>query len=146
MGGFLIFFYSSTSIYLITVISFERYLMITKPFTFKNLKMSLSIRIIFVCAFAAFVVTVLPCIGWSYYKFYTETYECNIEWTKPTANVRSYIGFIVLALFVVPLGLIIFTSTKSYRKVNIFTVYFQVTVCLIFHVKILVRHDSTDLY
>ncbi len=80
--------------------------------------MDTAVRMTVACVCAGFVVAILPCIGWSHYKFNNDTLSCNIEWIEPTLNVRSYIFFIVMVLYVIPLSLIVFASIKSYNKVN----------------------------
>jgi len=120
IAGFVIFLSSISSIFFVTAISFERYYMFRSPFEYSKLKFKSTFKIIISCVLAAFIIASLPIVGWSHYKYNTNLLTCDVEWNEPSLNVRSFIVFIVVTLYISPLCLILFASIKAYKSVNIF--------------------------
>ena len=118
MTGFLIFFQSTASIYLMTVISFERYIILVRPFISKpNFKSSF--RNLLSCVLLAFLVTIPPALGWSHYTQDDLKVACNVDWKGKTFNIISYNIFIMFVIFFIPIGLILYFNVKAYNKVLI---------------------------
>ncbi len=126
IGGFVIFFSSITAIFLVTAISFERYYMFRSPLEYSKLKFKTTFNIIISCVLSAFIIASLPIVGWSHYGYNPNLFTCNVEWNEPSLNVRSYIVFIVVTVYISPLYLIIFTSIKAFKSVIFFQANFKI--------------------
>lgn len=115
-SGVLIFFQSTVSIYLMTVISLERFMILNKPHAIMP-KFRQSIFYVCLCLAAAFVVCILPTLGWSHFKPDSMGVSCNVEWKGKSLQVISYNIFIMVVIFFIPLGLIMFFNVKAYKMV-----------------------------
>lgn len=112
-SGFWIFFNGCFSIYLMTSISVERYLLI-----FHGLKHKYSRRMILVSFFMGVLWPILPLLGWSRYSL-TPT-SCEIDYRRRTLSSISYNIALFTSSFFLPLGIMSFTTTAFLLKVSKF--------------------------
>ena len=110
----LMYFIGSSSIFLIVCISFERYYLMNNPLDFVNqqIKLTKIYSAILICLLLAFLWSILPWLGWSYYSYEGFETSCSVEWKDNSLNVISYNISIFLFVFLIPFAIILFTNLK----------------------------------
>jgi hypothetical protein len=119
-SSLIMFWIGSSSIYLMTSISFQRFYVIYNPFNPKNNSFKMNIIIIIICLFIGFIWSIFPVIGWSYYTLEGSLTSCGIEWRKQSFNLNSFKIAIFLFVYLLPLLIIILSSIKLLIMVNLF--------------------------
>lgn len=110
--GFIMYFVGCAGIFIIAVISFERYYIIYNPLSFRQVRVKTICLAIFACLFFAFLWAVLPLFGWSRYSLEGVGTSCSVEWKEKSLNVLSYNISMFLIVFLVPLVIILYTNIK----------------------------------
>ncbi len=118
--GLIMFWIGTTSIYLMTAISFQRFYIIYNPFDTKNFSYSINLNIIVFSILKGFVWSIFPVIGWSYYSLEGSLTSCGIEWRKQSFNLNSFKIATFLFVYFIPLIIIVISS---YKLVIIVTIY-----------------------
>nr|QVK45898.1 G protein-coupled receptor [Proales similis] len=110
--GFLMYFIGCTSIYLIVGISIERVYIISYPVMTRKLDPKVIKSFIITSVLLGLFWPSLPLLGWSHYSYEGINISCSIEWNEPTLNVISYNMTILLAVFLMPLLVILIINLR----------------------------------
>ncbi|KAL0266764.1 UNVERIFIED_CONTAM: hypothetical protein PYX00_009215 [Menopon gallinae] len=111
--GFFMALMGITSITTITVLSYERYLIITKPFSLKMMNNGHSKWVICGIWTYSFTLTFPPLIGWGDYVNESANISCSVNWENQDLWTTLYIIY----LFVLGLALPVFIICFSYVKI-----------------------------
>ena len=111
LEAFLMFFIGTSTIYMFTFISCVRYIHV-KDLQIQKKNYSFVIKGILICCSAALAWALMPIFGWSEYSLEGAMISCSIEWNKRTVGVTSFIITFAFLIFLIPLGILIYTSTK----------------------------------
>jgi len=113
LSGFWMYFNGMFSIYLMTGISVERYLLVSNRPRMCNTLMNILLSGILSCLW-----TVAPLLGWSQYSFEDEVTSCGLDYVSRSWNVLSYNVCVFTFGFFIPLALICLSTGGLLRKVN----------------------------
>lgn len=111
--GFVTYFSSSSSLYLMTFVSFQRYYILLRPLCIRKDKNKKMIKIVIICCLLGLFWSAAPLFGWSHYSLEPGYISCSIEWKDNNLNVFSYNVSVFLFLFILPFGIIIITNLKA---------------------------------
>ena len=114
------YFCACTNVYLMTMISVERYYILKCPTNVKNLNKKKSYLAIFICVLLGLFWSFMPIIGWSHYSLEDSLTSCAVEWKEHSLNVTSYNIAIFIFVFIIPFGAIVLANLKTIYIVNIF--------------------------
>ncbi|XP_077300333.1 vertebrate ancient opsin-like [Arctopsyche grandis] len=109
MYGFFMSLLGITSITTLTVLSFERYVMVSRPLSSRRLTMRGAIGSIFFIWSYSLAVTTPPLFGWGKYVNEAANISCSINWEEQTFNALTYIVFLFLTGLVLPVIIICFS-------------------------------------
>ncbi|XP_058115803.1 vertebrate ancient opsin-like [Anopheles ziemanni] len=110
--GFFMSLLGITSITTLTVLSYERFCLISHPFTAQNRsKRGACCAVLFIWSYS-FALTSPPLFGWGAYVSEAANISCSVNWESQTANATSYIIFLFLFGLIVPLVVIIYSYTN----------------------------------
>ena len=98
--------------YLMTVISMERFAIFYKPILVRNMNLNTRLYIIMACAVLSFVWSALPLVGWSHYSMEACRTTCAVEWAERSLSVTSYNLAIFIFVFLIPLVVLVFSNSK----------------------------------
>jgi hypothetical protein len=116
--SFIVLFTSCSSIYLISLISIERFMKVKRPLAKDGLKLE-RVRLLIVCALlTSFTIAILPVLGVSEYSVDSTLTSCTINLNKRTLGATVYLLIAILMVFLLPFLVIIFTSAFSFIKVK----------------------------
>ncbi|XP_028031973.1 parapinopsin-like [Bombyx mandarina] len=116
--GFFMALLGITSITTLTVISFERYLMVTRPLTSRHLSSKgavLSIMFIWTYSLA---LTTPPLLGWGNYVNEAANISCSVNWHEQSTNTLTYIMFLFAMGQILPLSVITFSYVNIIRTLK----------------------------
>ncbi|XP_038212835.1 parapinopsin-like [Zerene cesonia] len=116
--GFFMALLGITSITTLTVISFERYLMVTRPLRSRHLSTkgaALSVVFIWVYSLA---LTTPPLMGWGNYVNEAANISCSVNWHEQSMNTLTYILFLFAMGQIVPLAIITFSYINIIRTMK----------------------------
>ena len=82
-----------------------------------------TIYLILLSCFLGAFWAIMPIFGWSEYSLEGAMISCSIEWNKRTPSVLSYNITITLFVFLIPLGLLLFTNISVLQTVNQFILF-----------------------
>ena len=124
-SGFIMYFAACTNVYLMTLISVERYYILKFPTNVKNLNKKNVTLAILVSILLGLFWSAMPLLGWSHYSLEDSLTSCSVEWKEKSFNVMSYNVSIFIFVFIIPFGFIIFSNLKSILIVSfVYFVYF----------------------
>ncbi|KAJ8719463.1 hypothetical protein PYW08_011638 [Mythimna loreyi] len=107
-----------TSITTLTVISFERYMMVTRPLNSRHLSSKGAIMsIIFIWTYSL-ALTTPPLVGWGQYVNEAANISCSVNWHEQSMNTLTYIMFLFAMGQIVPLGVITFSYVNIIRTLK----------------------------
>ena len=112
-SGFIMYFTACTNVYLMTLISLERYYILKFPTNVKNLNKKNVILAIGGSVMLGLFWSAMPLIGWSHYSLEDSYTSCSVEWKEKSFNVLSYNVAIFIFVFFIPFGFILFSNLKS---------------------------------
>ncbi|KAJ9589987.1 hypothetical protein L9F63_016879, partial [Diploptera punctata] len=98
-----------SSITTLTVLAFERYVMISRPFQKRNLNKSGAIMLVVFIWGYSLCLTVPPLVGWGQYINEAANISCSVNWETRSYNATTYIVFLFAFGLVVPVGIITFS-------------------------------------
>ncbi|XP_048483468.1 uncharacterized protein LOC105397418 [Plutella xylostella] len=122
-GGFLmirriILFWSITSITTLTVLSFERYMMVTRPLSSRHLSSKGAIlSIMFIWSYSL-ALTTPPLLGWGNYVNEAANISCSVNWHEQSMNTLTYILFLFAMGQIVPFIVITFSYINIIRTIK----------------------------
>ena len=112
--------------FLMTVISAERYLMVFRPDVVRRITLRARFAAIGACVVLGVVCASMPLLGWSHYSLESGLTSCAIEWSERSLDVVSFNVFVFGAVYAGPLGVIVATNLRlivfinqSYRRKSV---------------------------
>ncbi|CAH0625310.1 unnamed protein product [Chrysodeixis includens] len=116
--GFFMALLGITSITTLTVISFERYMMVTRPLNSRHLSSKGAIMsIVFIWTYSL-ALTTPPLMGWGHYVNEAANISCSVNWHEQSMNTLTYIMFLFAMGQIVPLGVITFSYVNIIRTLK----------------------------
>ncbi|XP_050087465.1 vertebrate ancient opsin-like [Anopheles aquasalis] len=113
--GFFMSLLGITSITTLTVLSYERFCLISRPFSSRNpSRKGALLAVLFIWSYS-FALTSPPLFGWGAYTQEAANISCSVNWESQTKNATSYIIFLFVFGLVVPLIVIV----SSYANIII---------------------------
>ncbi|XP_058058059.1 vertebrate ancient opsin-like [Anopheles bellator] len=110
--GFFMSLLGITSITTLTVLSYERFCLISRPFTSRNSsRKGAMLAVLFIWSYS-FALTSPPLFGWGAYTQEAANISCSVNWESQTKNATTYIIFLFVFGLVVPLVVIICSYTS----------------------------------
>lgn len=118
--AFIMYFVGCTSIYLLTALTYERFMFLRDHMIcVRSSNNRNSYLKILICIFLGLFWSMLPLFGWSHYSLEGLKTSCSIEWNEKVANVLSYNITILIAVFLIPLALMIYFNFKLISMVSL---------------------------
>uniref|UniRef100_A0AAG5CSL4 G-protein coupled receptors family 1 profile domain-containing protein n=1 Tax=Anopheles atroparvus TaxID=41427 RepID=A0AAG5CSL4_ANOAO len=110
--GFFMSLLGITSITTLTVLSYERFCLISQPFTAQNRsKRGACFAVLFIWSYSL-ALTSPPLFGWGAYVNEAANISCSVNWESRTMNATSYIIFLFVFGLIVPLAVIVYSYTN----------------------------------
>ncbi|XP_049875541.1 opsin-VA-like [Pectinophora gossypiella] len=107
--GFFMALLGITSITSLTVISFERYLMVTRPLSCRHLTpRGALLSILFIWSYSL-ALTTPPLMGWGNYVNEAANISCSVNWHEQSTNSLTYILFLFAMGQIFPFAVISFS-------------------------------------
>lgn len=107
--GFFMSLLGITSITTLTVLAFERFIIVSRPFNSKGLSRRGALFMLVGIWIYSLILTVPPLFGWGQYVNEAANISCSINWEEQSTNTMSYILFLFAFGLVVPLFVITFS-------------------------------------
>ncbi|KAM3912882.1 vertebrate ancient opsin-like [Leptodactylus fuscus] len=118
LEGFAVTFFGIVALWSLSILAFERYVVICRPLGNLRLRGKHSaIGILFVWVFS-FIWTIPPTMGWSSYTTSKIGTTCEPNWYSGNLEDHTYIITFLLTCFVLPLMLIFVSYGKLMRKLR----------------------------
>lgn len=117
-SGFVMYTVGMFQIYLTAAISFERYYIIYKPMSIRDVNFKTCSIGIAACAAFALFWSVVPLFGWSHYTLEANLTSCSVEWAERSLSVVSYNFCLFVFGYIFPMGLIIYCNVKLMQIVK----------------------------
>jgi len=117
IGAAIIFFISSSSVYIVLALSLQRYYIIYNPLNIRQIKPKTTSIIIAICLGSGLILSIFPISGWGYYTLEGVLTSCSVEFRLKDLNTLSFNIFLYIAVFAVPFAVIIFFNIILYKKV-----------------------------
>ncbi|XP_075977244.1 pinopsin-like [Anticarsia gemmatalis] len=116
--GFFMALLGITSITTLTVISFERYMMVTRPLNSRHLSPKGAVMsVIFIWTYSLGLTTP-PLMGWGQYVNEAANISCSVNWHEQSMNTLTYIMFLFAMGQIVPLAVITFSYVNIIRTLK----------------------------
>ncbi|XP_074041290.1 pinopsin [Leptinotarsa decemlineata] len=109
MYGFFMSLLGITSITTLTVLAFERYMIVSRPFRSRGLSRKNAVYLVVGIWIYSLALTVPPLLGWGKYVNEAANISCSVNWEEQSANAMSYILFLFAFGLVLPLIVILFS-------------------------------------
>ncbi|CRK91553.1 CLUMA_CG005210, isoform A [Clunio marinus] len=110
--GFFMSLLGITSITTLTVLSYERYCLVSCPFSSSHLtKASAKTMVAFIWLYSL-TLTTPPLFGWGKYVNEAANISCSVNWETKSFNATSYIVFLFVFGLVVPLIVIVISYIR----------------------------------
>ncbi|XP_034238480.1 pinopsin-like, partial [Thrips palmi] len=107
--GFFMALLGITSISTLTVLSFERYMMISRPFGVGGLSRRGALGLIAAAWLYSLALTAPPLFGWGEYTNEAANISCSINWETQSNHSTSYIIFLFVFGLLVPVVVIVWS-------------------------------------
>ncbi|XP_055638145.1 vertebrate ancient opsin-like [Toxorhynchites rutilus septentrionalis] len=116
--GFFMSLLGITSITSLTVLSYERFCLISQPFSARNpTRRGAVLAILFIWSYS-FALTSPPLFGWGAYVMEAADISCSVNWESQTTNAMTYIVFLFIFGLIVPLIVIIYSYANIVIKLK----------------------------
>ncbi|KAG9484776.1 opsin-VA-like [Eleutherodactylus coqui] len=118
LEGFAVTFFGIVALWSLSILAFERYVVICRPL--RNLRLRgkhSAIGILFVWVFS-FIWTIPPTVGWSSYTTSKIGTTCEPNWYSGKIEDQTYIITFLVTCFVLPLMVIFVSYGKLMRKLR----------------------------
>lgn len=116
--AYLFVFFAIFTLFLLMVISLERYFIVERPFEFHRITFKLCFKIFLVVTLTSAIWPILPLIGWSRYDIEANGIFCTSEFNDRSLNAITF-AFVNITLFwLSPLVVIIYTNIKLFLIVR----------------------------
>jgi hypothetical protein len=116
ISGFVMYFVGIATVYIMVIISLERFYLTKDSSLIVNNKNERSSRIyrnIFVCLLFTFLWS-----AWSYFSMEGALTNCTIEWNDRSLNVISYNVISFFLFYLIPLVILVYTNFQLVRTVR----------------------------
>ncbi|CRK94999.1 CLUMA_CG008485, isoform A [Clunio marinus] len=110
--GFFMSLLGITSITTLTVLSYERYCLVSRPFSSSQLTYRGARFAIILIWLYSFALTSPPLFGWGKYINEAANISCSVNWESQTLNATSYIVFLFVFGLVVPVVIIVYSYIR----------------------------------
>ncbi|XP_044254442.1 pinopsin-like [Tribolium madens] len=107
--GFIMSLLGITSITTLTVLAFERYLLIARPFRNNALNLRNAAFSVFSIWLYSLCLTIPPLIGWGEYVHEAANLSCSVNWEEKSSNSTTYILYLFAFGLFLPLVVITFS-------------------------------------
>lgn len=135
--GFLVYFLGLTSMYNLSALSFDRYIIITKPVFAAKITHSVAGAVIAGCWLLGMFWAILPLMGWNSYELEVPYTSCSVVWDSNEPFRISYNITIFFTCFFIPVFIMGFSYTM---------IYITVSLCLYSHITIILKTLSGVAY
>ncbi|XP_061717658.1 parapinopsin-like [Cydia pomonella] len=116
--GFFMALLGIASITTLTVLSFERYMLVTRPFSSHHLSPKGAIvSIVFIWSYSL-ALTTPPLMGWGNYVNEAANISCSVNWHEQSMNTLTYILFLFAMGQIVPFIIITFSYVNIVRTLK----------------------------
>ncbi|CAH0560928.1 unnamed protein product [Brassicogethes aeneus] len=109
MYGFFMSLLGITSITTLTVLAFERYMIVCHAFSKYTLSNKRSVYTVLGIWIYSAILTVPPLFGWGKYVTESANISCSVNWAEQTFNAQTYIIYLFIFGLKVPLVVIIYS-------------------------------------
>ncbi|XP_054263968.1 pinopsin-like [Macrosteles quadrilineatus] len=116
--GFFMSLLGISSITTLTVLSFERYVIISRPFRSRHLTHRGAAYLILGIWGYSLVLTTPPLFGWGAYVHEAANISCSVNWETRSYNATTYIVFLFALGLVVPVVVICFSYINIIRTMR----------------------------
>ncbi|XP_052259577.1 visual pigment-like receptor peropsin [Dreissena polymorpha] len=106
--GFVVYLFGLSQLYLLSAVSIDRYIVITKPLLTPKITTKVACASVAGCFGIALIWAVCPLIGWSSYGLEASGVFCGLHWNDVSVSNTSYVITITIFCFFFPLGIMIF--------------------------------------
>ncbi|XP_039438145.1 vertebrate ancient opsin-like isoform X2 [Culex pipiens pallens] len=110
--GFFMSLLGITSITTLTVLSYERFYLISRPFSSRSLSRRGALGAVLLIWCYSFALTSPPLFGWGAYVSEAANISCSVNWETQTLNATTYIIYLFVFGLVVPLTIIVYSYTN----------------------------------
>ncbi|XP_073945988.1 parapinopsin-like [Choristoneura fumiferana] len=116
--GFFMALLGIASITTLTVLSFERYMLVTRPFSSRHLSAKgAACSIVFIWTYSL-ALTTPPLMGWGNYVNEAANISCSVNWHEQSMNTLTYILFLFAMGQIVPFIIITFSYVNIVRTLK----------------------------
>ncbi|XP_046982128.1 uncharacterized protein LOC124551184 [Schistocerca americana] len=116
--GFFMSLLGISSIATLTVLAFERYVMISRPFQARRLSRRGAALLVAAIWLYSLLLTAPPLLGWGDYVHEAANISCSVNWESRTLGATSYIVFLFAMGLVVPVAVISFSYLNIVRTLK----------------------------
>ncbi|XP_067011411.2 pinopsin [Anabrus simplex] len=116
--GFFMSLLGIASITTLMVLSFERYVMISRPFHTSHLSRKGALLMVAAIWLYSLMLTVPPLVGWGDYVPEAAGISCSVNWESRDMNATTYVVFLFAMGLVVPVGVICFSYLNIIRTMK----------------------------
>ncbi|KAH3741295.1 hypothetical protein DPMN_048017 [Dreissena polymorpha] len=116
--GFVVYLFGLSQLYLLSAVSIDRYIVITKPLLTPNITTKVACASVAGCFGIALFWAVCPLIGWSSYGLEASGVFCGLHWNDVSVSNTSYVITITIFCFFFPLGIMIFCYYHVFMTVK----------------------------
>jgi hypothetical protein len=114
MQAYLFAVFTISTLFLLMVISLERYFIVEKPFEIHRLTFKLNIKIFLAILLISTIWPMLPLIGWSRYNIEANGLFCTSEFNDRSLNAISFAFANIIVFWSLPLIVILYTNIKLF--------------------------------
>ncbi|CAG9762357.1 unnamed protein product [Ceutorhynchus assimilis] len=111
MYGFFMSLLGITSITTLTVLAFERFMIVSKPFQRKCINRTNAFYMVIGIWTYSLILTTPPLMGWGKYGNEAANISCSVNWEDRGTNAKSYIMYLFFFGLVVPIIVIGYSYT-----------------------------------
>ncbi|XP_070193485.1 parapinopsin-like, partial [Littorina saxatilis] len=119
--GFTVYFLGLTSVYLLTAISLDRYIVIARPLIGHLITHKMACVSIALCWLGGFLWAAAPLFGWNEFRLEGAGVSCSVVWESTNPTYTSYIFVIFTFCLVIPLALMVFSYYHVFMTIRLVT-------------------------
>ena len=116
--GWFVYCFGLSSMYLLTAVSVDRYIVIAKPMKATMITHRVAVIAVGICFAGGLFWSVMPLLGWSSYGQEPCMFACGLKWTEPSVANKTYIICIFIFCFAIPVGIMTYCYCRVYMTVG----------------------------
>lgn len=120
--GFIVYTFGMSELYLLTAISIDRYIVITRPFQAAFITKRVAFASVLGCFGLGVLWSIFPFVGWSSYGLEASGVYCGLLWKDTSLSNTSYVVSITIFCFLLPFGVMIYCYFHIYMTVSMICV------------------------